>query len=136
MKNRHKPLKIVSVLTLIWGILQALYAIMMFISASSETVLAESGVSFTAALSVGIALSVSAIIEITTAFFGIRASKDSSKIKPAYIFGWVCLIYNAFNQMYSICVRISPINIAAMIAALILPVLYLIYTTKIKRENS
>lgn len=136
MKNWSKALKIVSVLTLIWGILQALYAVMMFVSAASENILIESGVSFASALSVGIALTVSAIIEITTAILGIRAVKDGSNIRSAYIFGWVCLIYNAFNQLYSICVSLSPINVAAMIAALILPILYLIYTTKIKQENN
>lgn len=136
MTNWQKPLKIVSVLTLIWGVLQALYAVMMFVCASNPTFLSDAGTGFTEVLSVGIALAVSSAIEITTAVLGIRAANDKARIKPAYIFGWVCLIYNAFNQLYSICVSLSPMNIAAMIAALILPVLYLIYAGKIKQENN
>lgn len=133
MEKWQKYLKTVAVLTILWGAAQVIGAVTLYFGAFDSNVLTQTGVSFAAAFSSAIALSVSAAIEITAGVLGICAAKYSAKIKPAYIAGWVCLIYNAFNQLYNICVSMSPMNVAALFAALVLPILYMIFAYKVKQ---
>ena len=132
----QKYLKFVSVLTVIVGGLKVLFAASVLAAALNAEVLAQAGMSFASAAAGAAALTVSSGIDIAAGILGLRAAKDETKIKPAYIFGWICLIYVLFNQVYNLCVSMSPMNIAAFFSALILPVLYMIFAFKVRQGGN
>ncbi len=82
---------------------------------------------------------ISSIIMLITGIFGLKASKDTSKIGKAYTMGFVLFIV----QMFSVCYSSTQVssggsivtNIIRSLISLLIPATYLAFAIKVRKQK-
>ena len=97
MNTYQKVLYVVSIFDVVTGVFGAIFgAIMLFGSATGTATADVNGTSVSVG-GLGIFTLIAGILNIAIGIIGIRAAKDISKIKPAYTFAMIGLVYNVIR---------------------------------------
>ncbi len=127
IQNAKSTLKVLGILCIIFGILGIIIGIGVMAGGgllgatalmSGEVTSAEgaNAVSLVTGMVVlvGVFAVIAAIVDILLGVFSVRASKDSSKIGPAYIFSIIALVISILSLVFNF----SNFNLSTLISAL------------------
>lgn len=127
IQNAKSTLKVLGILCIIFGVLGIIAGISLAAGGgllgataltSGEVTTAEGADTVTlvtgAVVALGIFTVISAIVDILLGVFSVRASKDSTKIGPAYIFSIIALVLSIISVVMSF----SNFNFSTILSAL------------------
>ena len=127
IENAKSTLKVLGILSIIFGILGIIVGIGAMAGGgllgataltSGEVTTAEGANAVTlvggAVIALGIFTVIAAIVDILLGIFSVRASKDSTKIGPAYIFSIIALVLS----IISVVMNFSNFNLSTILSAL------------------
>lgn len=127
IQNAKSTLKVLGILCIILGILGVILGLALVAGGgllganalmSGEITTAEGAENVTLVtgmvVAVGIFALVCAIVDVLLGIFSVRASKDTTKIGPAYAFSIIALVLS----IVSVCINFSNMNLSTLISAL------------------
>ena len=127
IQNAKSTLKVLGILCIIFGVLGIIAGIGLAAGGgllgataltSGEVTTAEGADTVAlvtgGVVALGIFAVISAIVDILLGFFSVRASKDSTKIGPAYIFSIIALVLS----IISVVMNFSNFNLSTILSAL------------------
>lgn len=104
VETSQKILKIFGIIDIVFGIIGIIIGVLAFaggglVAAADETLAESAGMAVVA----GVILLISGIVSLIQGIFSVRASKDTSKIMPAWIFAIIGLV----TAVISLCTNFS-----------------------------
>ena len=140
LKTAKTLLKVMGILSIIGAVLGFIGAIIMFVggglvAANPEIMEGTEGADQAGPLLIGVGIGalISAVIELLDGIFSVRASKDSAKWKPAWIFAILSLIASVITLIMGI-IQNGASGIITNIVSIALAVLIFVAANTVKSD--
>ena len=140
MSGSQKAVKVVSIISIVFGVIGLLLGIMMIAGAgllNGQTIEAEGEVfnASIAAIAFGILFFVSSVLSIVIGALGVRGANDPSKIGPFYVICWIDVVLEVIQFVGNLATGSgAAASIGYLIGGLIIPVILIILCKKIKEQ--
>ena len=135
VETSAKILKVFGIIDIVLGILAVLLGILATAGGGMlAAVDSEQAVTGGMAIIAGVILVVSGIVSLLQGIFSVRASKDFSKIMPAWIFAIIGLIVQAISFITNLSKGAGSVGSA--ILSIAISVLIFVAANTIKKENA
>lgn len=148
IQNAKSTLKILGILSIILGIFGVIMGIGLIVGGGlfgADTLMSGKATTADAVESVnlitgmvmamGIFAAVSSVIDVLLGIFSVRASKDFSKINPAYIFSIIALVLS----VVSLFMNFAEFNLSTLLSAIpsiVFSAVLFLATKTVKEENA
>lgn len=140
MSGSQKAVKVISIISIVFGVIGLLLGIMMIAGAgllNGQTVAAEGEVfnASIAAIAFGILFFVSSVLSIVIGALGVRGANDPAKIGPFYVICWIDVVLEVIQFGGNLATGSGAASsIGYLIGGLIIPVILIILCKKIKEQ--